>query len=77
MNVYGKYIEVVFTITHRRPNPNTAHSGSLTEGLSLPSFKYRSGWNSWGSLKALRSFKIDLIKMKNPVQKIGLTNWSY
>ena len=29
--------------TDRRPNPNAARSGSLTSGLSFPSFRYRSG----------------------------------
>ena len=48
--------------TDRRPNPNAAHSGSLTSGLSFPSFRYRSGWNSWGLSKALRSYNIDLNK---------------
>ena len=54
----GKY--VVFT--DRRPKPNAAQSGSLISGLSCPSLRYRSGWNSWGFLKTLRSFNIDLIK---------------
>ena len=59
MSIYvGEY--VVFT--DRRPNPNAAHSGSLTSGLSFPSFRYRSGWNSWGLLKTLRSCNIDLNK---------------
>jgi hypothetical protein len=59
MNV-GEYI----VLTDRRPNPNAAHSGSLTSGLSFPSFIYRSGWNSSGSLKTLRSFNIDLKKLE-------------
>ena len=54
------YVEEYVVFTDRRPNPNAAHSGSLTSGLSFPSFKYRSGWNSSGLLKALRSFNIDL-----------------
>ena len=59
MSVYvGEY--VVFT--DRRPYPNAAQSGSLTSGLSFPSFMYRSGWNSWGLLKMLGSFNIDLNK---------------
>ena len=59
MSVYaGEYVAFI----DRRPNPNAAHSGSLTSGLSFPSFRYRSGWNSWGLLKALRSFNIDLNK---------------
>ena len=59
MSAYvGEY--VVFT--DRRPNPNAAQSGSLTSGLSFPSFRYRSGSNSCGLLKALRSCKIDLNK---------------
>ena len=64
MSVYvgdseSEYYDVVFT--DRRPNPNAAHSGSLTSGLSFPSFRYRSGWNSWGLLKALLSCNIDLV----------------
>ena len=59
MRMYvGKY--AVFT--DRRPYPNAAHSGSLTSGLSFPSFRYRSGWNSCGLLKALQSCNIDLNK---------------
>ena len=46
--------------TDRRPNPNAAQSGSLVSGLSFPSLRYRSGWNSWGLLKTLRSCNIDL-----------------
>ena len=49
---------VVFT--DRRLNPKAAQPGSLTSGLSFPSFRYRSGWNSWGLSKALRSCNIDL-----------------
>ena len=49
--------------TDRRPNPNAAESGSLTAELSLPSLRYRSGWNSMGSLKALGSCNIDLKKL--------------
>ena len=49
------YIGDDYTIyTDRRPNPNAAQSGSLTSGLSFPSFEYRSGWNSSGLLKTLR-----------------------
>ena len=54
----------IFFITDRRPNPNAAQAGSLTSGSSFPSLRYRSGWNSWGSLKALRSFNIDLFFKK-------------
>ena len=56
MSAYGEY--VVFT--DRRPNPNAAQSGSLISGLSFPSFRYRSGWNSRGLSKTLGSFNIDL-----------------
>ena len=63
---------VVFT--DRRPNPNAAQCGSLTSGLSFPSFRYRSGWNSSGLLKALRSFNIDLGQIRNSEQKIGLSS---
>ena len=34
---------------HLLPNPNIFSSGSLTEGSSFPSFRYRSGLNLWGS----------------------------
>ena len=63
----GEY--VVFT--DRRPKPNAAQSGSLISGLSCPSLRYRSGWNSWGFLKTLGSFNIDLIKKLG--KKIGLS----
>ena len=46
--------------TDRRPNPNTAESGSLISGLSFPSFRYRSGWNTMGSLNTSGSCIIDL-----------------
>ena len=48
--------------TNRRPNPNTAESGSLTSELSFPSFIYRSGWNAMGSLNTSGSCIIDLNK---------------
>ena len=54
------YIEEYVVFTDRRPYPNAAQSGSLTSGLSFPSFKYLSGWNSWGLSKVLRSCNIDL-----------------
>ena len=41
MIIYIERENIVFT--DRRPNPNAAHSGSLTSGLSFPSFRYRSG----------------------------------
>ena len=56
------YVREYIAFTDRRPNPNAAHSGSLASGSSFPSFIYRSGWNSWGLLKALRSCNIDLDK---------------
>ena len=49
-------------ITDRRPNPNAAQSGSLTSGLSFPSFKNRSGWNTVGSLNTSGSCNTDLNK---------------
>ena len=63
-------LEIIF-ITDRRPNPNAAQAGSLTSGSSFPSFRYRSGWNSWGSLKTLRSFNIDLFYIKNKNFRTG------
>ena len=59
--------------TDRRPNPNTAQSGSLTWGLSFPSLRYRSGWNSWGLLKTLRSCNIDL---NNIFRTENVIKWS-
>ena len=53
-------ISQVYIFTDRRPKPNAAQSGSLTSGLSFPSFIYRSGWNSSGLLKTSRSCNIDL-----------------
>ena len=61
MSVYVRELEYV-VFTDRRPNPNAALSGSLTSGLSFPSFRYLSGWNSWGLLKAFWSCNIDLNK---------------
>ena len=71
MSVYvGEY----FLFTDRRPYPNAAQFGSLTSGLSLPSFRYRSGWNSSGLLKAFRSCNIDLNKRFRTENRI---EWSY
>ena len=62
---------VFYYLTDRRPNPKIAQSGSLTSGLSFPSFKNRSGRNSWGLLKTLGSCNIDLVKQENSrVEKI-------
>ena len=53
-NSVSKYVREHIRSTDRRPKPNAA-SGSLTSGFSFPSFRYRSGWNSIGSLKTLGS----------------------
>ena len=47
--------------THWRPRPNTTEIGSITSGLSFPSFRYHSGWYSM-ELKALGSCNMDLSK---------------
>ena len=56
------YVEEYGGSIDRRPNPNAAESESKTSGLSFPSFRYRSGWNSMGSLKNLGLCNIDLSK---------------
>ena len=56
------YVEEYSGTIDRRPNPNAAESVSNTSGLSFPSFRYRSGWNSMGSLKFLGLCNIDLSK---------------
>ena len=61
--------EHIVAFTDRRPNPNAAQSGSLTSGLSLPFFRYRSGWNSSWFSKTLRSCNIDLKKKLRPHKK--------
>ena len=72
MSMYvGEYYAV---FTYRRPNPNAAHSASLTSGLSSPSFIYRSGWNSSGLFKYLRSCNNDLYKKFRTENRI---KWSY
>ena len=48
--------------TDRRPKPNATQAGSAASGLSLPSFRYRSGWYSIGLLKVSASCNMDLIK---------------
>ena len=55
-------VEYVRYTTNRRPKPNAIESVSITSGLRIPSFKYRSGWYFMGSLKCLESCTMDLNK---------------
>ena len=70
------YVVEYTEFTDRGPNPNTAHSECLTSELTLPSFRYRSGWNSSGLLKILWSCNIDLnkkYKTENRIKVVVLT----
>ena len=48
--------------TDRRPKPNATELGSITSGLSFPSFRNRSGRYSMGSLNTSGSCNMDLLK---------------
>ena len=60
--------------TDRRPYPNATEAGSNTSGLSFPSFRKRSGWNSMGLSKDLGSCIMDLNKK---VRRESKSNRSY
>ena len=61
--------------TDRRPKPNVTECKSITSGLSFPSFRYRSGWNSMGLLKILGSCDMDLIKNVRAELSSGCSYW--
>jgi len=61
--------------TDRRPKPNATEPESNTSGLSWPSFRYRSGRYSMGSVKVVGSCNMDLIKKVRTESKRNRLYW--